>query len=99
MWVARLILAWIALHGILRVLARGTAALGGTFEHQHDLVVRQVGDEKCLVEPPRGTRTVLPPAVGAGADDIGAVHHEHPSGHLRYLEKSLGRFSAAAARS
>jgi hypothetical protein len=71
------------------------AALGYALEDQHDLVVGEVGDQQRLVKAPGGAGAVLPPPVGATADDVRGVDDEDP--HLRYLLKSLGRSRAAAA--
>ena len=72
------------------------AALAGALEHEHDVVLRQVADQQPLVQAPRGTGTVTPPAVRARADDVRAVDDQR-GGHLRNLEKSLGRSRFAAA--
>ena len=79
----------------MSVPARLHPALGRALEHQHDLVVRRVGEEELLVQPARGARAVLPPAVGPRADHVGGVDDQ--SHHLRNLEKSFGRSRAAAA--
>ena len=70
-------------------------APGLTLQDEHDLVVGQVGDQETFVEPAGRGRAVLPPAVGAGAHHVGGVDDERS--HLRYLLKSFGRSSAAAA--
>ena len=52
---------------------------------------------------PGGAGAVLPPAVGDRAHDVGGIDDEHgphrTDPHLRNLEKSFGRSSAAAAAS
>src|SRR5690242_9521259 len=48
------------------VLAGPDTALGLALEDEHDDVVGHVGDEELVVQPQRGARAVLPPAVGAG---------------------------------
>ena len=79
------------------VPTRLDAALGGAFQYEYDEVVRQVRDQQRLVEPASGARTVLPPAVRAGTDDVGRVDDQ--DGHLRNLLKSFGssRFAAAVS--
>ena len=49
----------------VRVAAGGDAALGLALEHQHDLVVRRVGDRQPAVQPRGRAGAVTPPPVGA----------------------------------
>jgi hypothetical protein len=61
-------------HGThVRVPPWSYAALRPALEHEHDDVLRHVGDEELLVQAARCTGSVLPPPVGAGADDVGRV--------------------------
>ena len=75
--------------------AATNAASRLALEDQHDLVVGEVGDQQSFVQAAGRGGAVLPPPVGAGSDDVGGVDDE--DSHLRYLPKSLGRSSAAAA--
>ena len=71
---------------------------GLALQDQHDLVVRRVGDEQLLVEAARGTGAVLPPAVGGGADDVGAVDDED-TGHASTVAPRCSASRTAPARS
>src|SRR5262245_39968166 len=74
--------------GHVPVPADGYAALRLAFEDQDGVAV-DVGGDQLLMEPASGAGTVLPPAVGTRADDVGTVDDQHA--HLRYFEKSWGR--------
>ncbi len=83
--------------GDVAVAALPDATLRLALEHQDDFgdLLVEVGGHELLVESTRGSGAVLPPPVRSGADDVGAVDDEDR--HLRYLEKSCGSSSAAAA--
>jgi nucleoside-diphosphate-sugar epimerase len=59
------------------VLTDRLAALGGSFEDQHDQVIPQVSCGDRLVEPLCRSCAVTPPAVRPAADHVGAIDDKH----------------------
>ena len=68
--------AW-CVNRVYTTLLTGRYALsGGPFEHEDDLVLRQVRRDQLLPQPPRSSCPVTPPAVRAAAHHVCAIDDE-----------------------